>query len=142
MKKRMTALLLVFAVALSLTACSSGGKTQTPTDVDLTALSGTMVYSEVYNMVTTPENYLGKTVKMNGTFSIYHDEKNDKYYFACLIADATACCSQGIEFVLKGEHSYPRDYPEVGSEITVTGRFNTYKEGEIVYCQLTDAQFV
>ena len=31
-------------------------------DVDLTNLSSTMVYSEVYNMMSTPENYIGKTV--------------------------------------------------------------------------------
>ncbi len=141
MKKRWIAALLALVTALSLTSCGAGGG-NTATDVDLTVLSSTMVYTEVYNMVTTPENYLGKTVKMAGTFSIYHDEKADKYYFACLIADATACCSQGIEFVLKGEHSYPKDYPKVGSEITVIGSFNTYKENEIVYCQLTDAEFV
>jgi hypothetical protein len=33
-------------------------------DVDLTTLTSTMVYSEVYNMVTTPEDYEGKIVKM------------------------------------------------------------------------------
>ena len=36
-------------------------------DVDLTVLSSTMVYSEVYNMLLfTPDSYLGKTVKMMG----------------------------------------------------------------------------
>ena len=33
-------------------------------DVDLTRLSSTMIYSEVYNMILTPENYIGKSVKM------------------------------------------------------------------------------
>lgn len=58
-------------------------------DVDLTALSSTMVYSEVYNMMTSPEDYIGKTVKMKGMYSVYHDESTDKYYFACIIKDAT-----------------------------------------------------
>ena len=31
-------------------------------DVDLTVLSSTMVYSEAYNMMYYPENYIGKTV--------------------------------------------------------------------------------
>ena len=35
-------------------------------DVDLTKLSSTMVYSEVYNMMYTPDDYIGKTVKMKG----------------------------------------------------------------------------
>ena len=58
-------------------------------DVDLTALSSTMVYSEVYNMMTSPEDYIGKTVKMKGMYSVYHDESTDKYCFACIIKDAT-----------------------------------------------------
>ncbi len=111
-------------------------------DIDLTMLSSTMVYSEVYNMMMTPDDYLGKTVKMNGSFSVYHDEAADVYYFACIIADATACCSQGIEFVLAGDYSYPEDYPELGEEITVTGVFDTYIEGEYQYCTLRNASML
>lgn len=115
-------------------------------DVDLTSLSSTMVYSEVYNMIVLPENYIGKTVKMNGTFTLYQglDENGalipGQIYFACIIADATACCSQGLEFVLAGEHIYPDDYPELGSEITVVGTFQTYEENGYMYCHLIDAE--
>ncbi|MGN0368081.1 MAG: hypothetical protein ACI4EK_04800 [Wujia sp.] len=115
---------------------------QTPgVDVDLTVLSSTMVYSEVYNMMVQPQDYLGKTVKMNGAFAVMQDEDTGKMYFACIIRDATACCSQGIEFVLEGEHSFPGDYPAVGSDITVTGEFETYMEGEYTYCNLKNASF-
>ena len=38
-------------------------------DIDLTALSSTMVYSQVYDMLYfSPESYRGKTVKMRGSF--------------------------------------------------------------------------
>ena len=129
--------LLLFS-SLFTFACSSPSESEY--DVDLTMLSSTMVYSEVYNMMTVPSNYLGKSVKMNGTFSVYHDESTDKYYYACLISDATACCSQGIEFVLDGNYEYPSDYPPEGSEITVTGIFDTYTEGQYQYCQLINAK--
>ena len=109
-------------------------------DIDLTALSSTMIYSEVYNMMISPDNYLGKTIKMSGSFSVYQDPNTQKYYFACVIADATACCSQGIEFVLDGDYSYPDDYPEMNSQITVTGIFDVYEEGEYKYCQLINAR--
>jgi len=109
-------------------------------DVDLTALSSTMVYAEVYNMMTEPSSYLGKSVKMQGPFATYHDEKSDKWYFACIIKDATACCSQGIEFVLAGDKKYPDDYPAEGEEICVTGVFDTYQEGENTYYTLKDAE--
>ena len=110
-------------------------------DVDLTVLSSTMVYSEVYNMVVYPEDYIGKTVKMKGQFAFYLDESTGKYYFACIIADATACCSQGIEFELKGDYVYPDDYPEPGTEICVVGVFDTYSEGDYLYCTLRNARF-
>jgi len=111
-------------------------------DVDLTKLSSTMVYSEVYNMMVSPDNYTGKTVKMNGAFAYYEDPETKKQYFACIIADATACCSQGLEFILTGEHTYPNDYPELNSEITVTGTFETYEENGYNYCRLVDATLV
>lgn len=111
-------------------------------DVDLTQLSSTMVYAEVYNMMVSPENYIGKTVKMSGAFSAYHDEATDNYYFACIIMDATACCSQGIEFDLTDEYKYPDDYPELGEDICVIGVFDTYQEGDYTYCILRDAKIV
>ena len=107
-------------------------------DVDLTTMSSTMVYSEVCAMMTEPDRYRGKTVRMKGSFSVFEDGGN--YYFACLIADATACCSQGIEFVTTRERVYPADYPTLGDEITVTGVFGTYEEGEYTYCRLSDAE--
>ena len=101
-------------------------------DVDLTRLSSTMVYSEVNNMCVEPDKYEGKNVKMVGQFAIYPGTERD--YYACVIADATACCQQGIEFVLK-----EGEYPEEGSIIAVTGRFETYMEGNQKYIQLSDA---
>ncbi len=108
-------------------------------DIDLTSLSSTMVYSQVYNMMSEPSSFIGKMVRMNGLFSYFYDETNDQYYFACIIKDATACCAQGIEFVLEGDYIFPEDYPEPGSEITVTGVFDTYEEGEYMYCTLRKA---
>ena len=108
-----------------------------PVDVDLTKLSSTMVYSEVYNMMSSPEGYMGKRVRMKGSFA--YAEGDGRYYFACIIADATACCAQGIEFVLKDERKFPDEYPSEGAEITVVGVFDSYMEGTYQYCQLIDA---
>ena len=107
-------------------------------DVDLTVLNSTMVYAQVYDMVVSPEQYLGKTVKMKGNF-IYEEGEN-RYYFACLISDATACCAQGIEFVLKEDLAFPAEYPALYTEITVAGAFDVYYEGTNRFCQLIDAE--
>ena len=139
--KRRIAVFLILLMTLSLAACGSAGG-EKKTEIDLTAMSGTMVYTEVYNMLSTPENYIGKTVKMTGIFTTGKNNKTGEMYFFCLVADATACCKQGIEFVLKGKHTYPDDYPKAGEQITVVGSFNTYMEGENQYCHLENAEIL
>lgn len=62
-------------------------------DVDLTIDNADLIYAEVFAMVYTPEDYVGKTVKMKGQFVFYYDEEKDQYYYACLIKDAMACCA-------------------------------------------------
>ena len=108
-------------------------------ELDLTVLSSTMVYSEVFNMLTMPEEYVGKTVIIKGQFTSYEDPDTKIRYFGCIIADATACCSQGLEFVLAGNHFYPQDYPNDGDEITIKGTFEIQEEGEYKYIVIADA---
>lgn len=96
MMKRLLCLLLAVCMTLSLCACGKGAERDTEcgasasepqpspaiteppqasadgAEVDLTVLSSTMVYAEVYNMLyNDPESYLGKTVRARGEFSIY-----------------------------------------------------------------------
>lgn len=108
-------------------------------DIDLTTLSKTMVYSEVYNIMVSPDEYVGKTMRMSGFYNEWLDETTGNRYFYCIIQDATACCAQGIEFILTDDYKYPDDYPEAGAIATVVGRFDTYMEGEYLYCTLRDA---
>ena len=115
-------------------------------EVDLTVLSSTMVYAEVYNMLyNDPESYLGKTVRARGEFSIYQLVVDgvlqpDPVAYACIIADAAACCAEGMEFVLKDDLAYPDDYPEPGAEITVVGEFQAYEENGMTGYHLINAR--
>ena len=117
-------------------------------DVDLTVLSSTMVYSEVYNMLyNDPAHYLGKTVKARGEFSIYQLVTDgvlqpDPVSYGCIISDAAACCAEGMEFVLKDDLAYPDDYPELGTEITVIGEFQSYEENGVTWYHLANAKTV
>lgn len=118
------------------------------TMVDLTALSSTMVYAEVFAMMSSPEEYVGKTVKMRGIFSrgqLYAGDgslDDGDMVFACVIQDATACCAQGIPFDLAGDYSYPQDYPTLGDTITVVGTFEIYEQNGLQFCRLGNAKFV
>lgn len=95
-------------------------------DVDLTRLNSVMVYSQVYEIMYYPEDFIGKVIRMTGTYSSFYDESTGKLYNACIIQDATACCAQGIEFILTDDYQYPEDYPKDGDEVTVTGTFDIY----------------
>ena len=110
-------------------------------DTDLSQMSSTMAYAEASNMLSEPDKYKGKIVKAKGVFAVSNDNGNT--YFACMLTDAAACCSQPIEFVLSDtSRKYPADYPELDSEITVVGVFGTYNEGANQYCRLSDAQLL
>lgn len=111
---------------------------QDTSTVDLTVLSSTMVYAEVYQMMCYPDQYVGRTVKMQGLYDSFHDDASGKDYYACIIKDATACCAQGIEFVLE-DGNYP---PLDTEEITVEGTFSLYEENNEMYCTLANARLV
>ncbi|MBP0989691.1 MAG: hypothetical protein J5874_00730 [Oscillospiraceae bacterium] len=136
---------------ISLASCRNGGtdqkndgesKTETSSknmsDVDLTVMSSTMVYSEVYNMLTYPEEYIGRNITMKGLYAKDESAYNGNVYHFCIISDATACCAQGIEFILKPDELYP----DSGEEFTVSGVFETYYEDTAMYCHLNNAVIV
>ncbi len=104
-------------------------------DLDLTKMNANMIYAEVSSIMTDPSQYVGKIVRMQGPcYSVYYDATGLTYY-AVIIQDATACCSQGLEYILADETLYPAD----DTEIVVTGRFETYEELGTTYCHLVDA---
>ena len=91
-------------------------------DIDLTKMSSTMIYSTVFNIVTKPTDFVGKTMRMRGEYTIYPISATETIH-ACLVRDAAGCCSQGIEFKLTDGR-----YPNANSgEITVVGTLATQK---------------
>ncbi|MCR4793536.1 MAG: hypothetical protein K5871_12390 [Lachnospiraceae bacterium] len=111
-------------------------------DIDLTIMSSTVVYSQVYDMMVYPEDYIGMNIKMNGIYACTDTTNFDEFYCACIIQDATACCSQGIEFELTDDYAFPGDYPEYGDTVTVVGTFDIYKDGGYTYCTLRNARLI
>ena len=98
-------------------------------DLDLTVMGSDMVYSSVYQLMYDTDEYIGKKIKIKGQYYSAYDETTGQYYHFVLIADAAACCSQGIEFVWgDGSHVYPDEYPADETEVEVVGTFETYKD--------------
>lgn len=121
---------------------SSKSKSKTSSnkiDVDLNNLNANVVYSQVFLMMTEPDKFIGKRIRMSGQFNVYAAQEGNPSgvteYYAIIIADAQACCQQGIEFVWPG-HTYPDGFPEVKSNASVTGIFEVYTEDGKKYCRL------
>ena len=114
----------------------------TDVDYDLTNMNRDMVYAVVYNMMMSPDSYIGKTFRMEGLYYAGYYEPTELYYHYCVIEDALACCAQGIEFVWgDGSRLYPDEYPQDNTTILVEGTFETYRdEGEpYLYSHLADS---
>lgn len=108
-------------------------------DVDMSIYSDTVVYAQVVNILENSDSYMNKTIRMKGTYQRFRNDYLNKDYYVCTVQDATACCSQGLEFILSDQYKFPEDYPEDGEEIIVTGVLSTYKEEDNYYCYLKDA---
>ncbi|MPM47297.1 hypothetical protein SDC9_94005 [bioreactor metagenome] len=122
-------------------AAASASLSSGDADVDLTNLSSTMVYAEVYNMMVSPLDYVGKTIKMRGQYYASFDMTMQQYYHFVVIEDATACCSQGLEFLWTGDHAYPEDYPKDETQVEVLGVFELYEEQGQTFCHIVADDF-
>ncbi len=105
---------------------------EVPDFIDLTEMSETMVYSYVYDMLIRPTEYLGKTVKVHGKFNEMFFEANGMTYTFVIVADATGCCAQGLEFVVNSDVEFPAQ----DTEIEVIGVFEDYERGDFKYTRL------
>ena len=105
-------------------------------DLDLTKMSATMIYSTIFDMLIMPEDYVERIIKVKGWFETYTNPQTGEMYYAVVVPDATACCQQGLEFVWKGNHTYPDDFPKPGQNITVTGIYKMIENDGVTYTYL------
>lgn len=93
-------------------------------NLDLTQMSSTMIYAQVYNIVQDADIYFGSTIKMSGEFMTVHDDTEDIDRYCCIVKDETECCMTGFELQFDGEFTPP----EEGAKITVEGQLDFYEQ--------------
>lgn len=142
MKKGVGLLLLAALLICLFTGCIASKTQSSSIDIDLTKMSSTMVYAEVFNMMWNGDKYVGKTVKVQGQYVAYYDEEADEYYHAVIITDALACCEQGLEFELSGDYQYPDDYPEENAAIEIVGVIDIGYYGEYPFIYIRTDEII
>jgi len=105
-------------------------------DLDLSVMSSTIVYAQVTNILTKPDDYLGKTIKARGKISSSRSDETGEYYHFIVFVDSSSCCEQGLEFIWNGEQDYPGNYPKDSTMIEVVGVYALYEEFDVTYCRL------
>ncbi|MCL2058004.1 MAG: hypothetical protein FWH01_02950 [Oscillospiraceae bacterium] len=97
-------------------------------DVDLTKMSGTMVFALIYDMYSKPDDYIDKTVRMSGPYQGIYYEKEQKLYHYLLVDDSSACCQQSLEIRFDGDRAYAGALPENNAYIEIVGVFKSYSD--------------
>ena len=137
MKKTLSILLALCICLLPLCAgCAESAPASV--DLDLSVMSSTIVYAQMYNIQYDPGQYLGKIIRLRGLYSFFREPSTGVVYYACVVPDATACCMQGMEFVPPAG-GLPA---EEGETVTVTGRLAIYQEGGVSWLHLVDTDVV
>ena len=127
----MKKLFLLFIAVLVFVGCGGGDSDEayerTPTDIDLTVLSVTMVSAQAFQMRVSPEDFLGQTVRIRGShYTFPWDEAGMDVHYVVL--DLTAgCCGEAFEFILTDELIESVGYPPHGAIIEVVGVFSSYE---------------
>lgn len=141
MKKKLLQIFLFCFISILLLSCSGKKNAsaaeadekskQSKIDYDLSGMNYNMVSAITFEMLIEPEKYINKSVKMRGNF---HTEIYEgKRYFSVIVWDATQCCPAGLDFIPPQELEFPKDFPQEGESITVTGKMLLDENEDLIY---------
>ena len=102
-------------------------------DIDFSVMDDEEMEKQYSSIVTFPESYIGKTMKMTG-FLRYAYDNDENVYPTCVVVLEDGC-ELSLEFVLFGE-----DYPNEYDYFTVAGTFEKYEQNGNAYFHLENAR--
>lgn len=135
MKRWLTLILLLFLGVLAFSGCSGGeegaaGPEETSVDVDITEK---MFVAQINDIYLNPQNYLGKTLRLEGMFKSTADLSTGSSY-RFVYRNGPGCCGTDTMpgFEVKGDGNYPED----NTWVRATGVLEEYEEDGRPYFQL------
>jgi len=90
--------------------------------IDIVEMSETLVGATMLNIINEPERYMGKTIRVAGTYQPFYWDEEDRYFHDLVIESQAGCCPKILEFILNDE-----DYPMVGTMIELVGIYSSYE---------------
>jgi len=143
MKKYLLVLFVLLFLGVSAVGCSNDTDSEgNEVDIDLTGLSQTMVEAQYENILANSADYLGKTIRVIGTYFPLYLAQYDTTYHYVIIVFGDECCQLGFEFIRDGDYVVPDDYPAMNALIEVIGVLDRYEERGISYLYLAVKEFI
>lgn len=116
-RKIISAIFLSFSLSLLSAAPAKNQEV-----IDLTKLNQIMLYTQVYNMAWTPDEFRGTYVKIKGRFYSAVNPENGKTFYAVIVSDMAGCCMAGLDFTLSPELN-GKKLPDKECDIEVHGTY-------------------
>jgi uncharacterized membrane protein YcgQ (UPF0703/DUF1980 family) len=126
-KKIIIAAIIIVVTALFLSNCSGTRKYEVSGD-NILEIKEKMFISQVNDIYLNTEDYLGKTIKLQGLFKEEQPYEGDPYCF--VLRYGPGCCGYdgNVGFEIKWDKSRAQPYPKVDSWIETTGILKQYEE--------------
>ena len=100
---------------------------------DIVEIKEKMFIAQMNDIYYNTDDYLGKTIKYEGIFDIYHDPDTDEdYYF--VIRYGPGCC--GIDLNAGLEVAWDKGYPKQDDWVEAAGVLVDYEDGGFHYLRL------
>jgi len=125
----MTMVLLLCFIYFLTIGCGAEKKTDDDIVIDIVAMSETLAGATMLNILNEPERYVGKTIRVAGTYQPFYWDEEDRYFHDLIVESQAGCCPKILEFILSGD-----DYPMAGAMIELVGIYSSYElDGQILY---------
>jgi len=118
--------IIIAAATLFFVSCSGTKKTD-GSNTDIVEIKEKMFIAQVQDIYNNAEDYLGKTIKLEGVFKNEKSYDGDQYCF--VIRYGPGCCGNDgiVGFEIKWDENNAKPYPKADSWVESTGILRQYE---------------
>jgi len=142
-RKYLTVFCVIVFISISIVNCSNESISNSDEiDLDFTGLSATIAEAMYHNVVNNSADYLGKTIRVSGTYNPLFLPQNGNTYHYIVVIPGDECCQLSFEFMLPANDMHLDSFPPKLTPIEVTGVLSRYTERGITYLYLADSEMI